>query len=278
MLELCRDEWTRKDITELQILLHQMGNATYQAFQMKLIPGEDNVIGIKLPVLRDMARQIAKGNAASFLKVAKLETYEERMIKGFVIGQMKADFKIICREVETFVPHISNWSVCDSFCAGLKCFKKHGKEGYEFLQPYLFSQKEFEKRFGIVMLMDYYIQDDFIEEVLSYLIHVHNEDYYVNMAVAWAISVCFVKYPVKTKEALIMVYQKLKHQDESSLEDSLLCTEQSGDFNQAGQWINKFTYQKSLQKILESYRVMAEDKAWIRSMKLSKERKNNNSK
>jgi 3-methyladenine DNA glycosylase AlkD len=108
---------------------------------------------------------------------------------------------------------------------------------WDFIRPYLKSQKEFEIRFAVIMMLAHYITDNYIDEVLMLFDEVRHEGYYVKMGVAWAVSVCYVKYPVKT-----MAYLKA-----CSLDD--------------------FTYNKSLQKILESYRVDQDSKALIRAMK-----------
>ena len=98
------------------------------------------------------------------------------------------------------MPKINNWAVCDTFCAGLKITKKHKEEMFEFLQKYLKSHKEFEIRFGVVMLLDYYIEEKYLNQLFEIFDSIENKEYYVQMAIAWAISICLIKFYDKTGE------------------------------------------------------------------------------
>lgn len=221
----------RKQIFELQ-------EASYQKFISALIPNIDNVLGVRMPKLRKLAKEIAKGDWRTYLQTAKDEYFEEVMLQGLVIGYAKADVEELLTYIETFVPKMDNWSVCDSFCTGLKFTKQNRERVWSFLQPYLISDKEYELRFGIVMLLDYYIEPNYIDRVLDLLDDVQHEGYYAKMAVAWALSICFVKLPDQTMKYL------------------------TGDHS-----LDLFTYNKALQKITESTRVGADVKEIIRGMK-----------
>lgn len=210
----------------------------YQKFSSALIPNIDNILGVRMPQLRKLAKEIAKGDWRTYLQTANDEYFEEVMLQGLVIGYAKADLEELLMYVAEFVPKIDNWSICDSFCTGLKFTKKHQESVWSFLQPYLISEKEYELRFGIVMLLDYYIEPNYIDKLLDLLDRVQHEGYYVKMAVAWALSICFVKLPDQT-----MGY---------------LAGENSLDL---------FTYNKALQKITESTRVETDVKKRIRGMK-----------
>jgi 3-methyladenine DNA glycosylase AlkD len=209
----------------------------YQKFSAKHLPGIDNILGIRLPELRKIAKTIAREDLQSYLAQAKNDYFEEIMLQGMVIGYVKADIEEILSYIAAFVPKIDNWSVCDSFCGGLKITKKHKTQMWEFLQPYLVSKKEYELRFAVVMLLNYYIEDAYLERVLQILDQIKHDAYYVKMAVAWALSICYVKQPEKT-----MAYLQ-----QNQLDD--------------------FTYNKALQKITESLRVDSETKNLIRGMK-----------
>jgi 3-methyladenine DNA glycosylase AlkD len=217
--------------------LLELSEPAYQTFSAALIPTINNVMGVRLPELRKLAKQLVKDDWRSYLQNAENEYFEEVMLQGMVIGYLQTDVEEILRYVAEFVPKIDNWSVCDSFCIGLKFTKANKERVWEFLQPYLASNQPYEIRFGVVMLLDFYIEDEYIDRVLSLLDSVEREDYYVKMAVAWAISICFVKLPAPTM---------------SYLENHSL---------------DVFTYNKALQKITESYRVDQDTKKMIRSMK-----------
>lgn len=220
--------------------LFAMADATYREFAASLIPNADHILGVRLPALRQLARQIAKGDWRSFLadaEQANHEYFEEIMLRGMVIGAVKTDLEEKLSLVAQFVPLIDNWSVCDSFCSGLKEVRTRRERVWDFLQPYLQSSEEYELRFGAVMLLNHFIVDEYIDRVLQTLNSIRHDGYYAKMAVAWAISVCFVHFPEKT-----LAYLKQKDWDDE-------------------------TYNKALQKIIESHRVDAETKAMIRGMK-----------
>ncbi|KAF6561110.1 DNA alkylation repair protein [Paenibacillus sp. EKM202P] len=218
-----------------QILSHV--DTDFQKFTAALLPTINNVLGVRLPVLRKLAQNIAKGDWRLYLETAESEHFEEVMLQGMVIGSVKTDIEEVLSYTAKFVPKIDNWSVCDSFCAGLKITKQHKERVWDFILPYLFSKKEYEIRFGVVMLLNFFIEEQYINRVLTLLDQTHREDYYVQMAVAWAISICYIKLPEVT-----MAY--LSH---NTLDD--------------------FTFNKALQKITESYRVDQATKTTIRSMK-----------
>ncbi len=233
-----RDSWNEKDFIALNDYLIEISQQNYKKFSQKLIPNCNNMLGIRIPVLRDMARQIAKGNWKSFVESVGDEYFETTMLHGFVLGYIKADCSEILKYLKLFVPKINNWSVCDSVSAGLKFTLKNRQEVLVFLNEYLKSKNEFEVRFAVVMLMDYYITDEYIDMVLETLQKIDHNGYYVKMAVAWAISVCFVKYQEKTMGVL-------------------RCSER----------LDSDTYNKALQKIIESNRVNKDQKAYIRTLK-----------
>jgi 3-methyladenine DNA glycosylase AlkD len=217
--------------------LLELADEDYQKFSARLLPNIDNVIGVRLPLLRKLARKIAQGDWRRYMATAGSEYFEEIMLQGMVIGYVRTDIEEILSYVADFIPKIDNWSVCDSFCTGLKFTNDYKERVWRFLQLYLSSRQEYEIRFSVVMLLKFYIDDEYIDRVLELLDNVEHEGYYAKMAVAWAVSICYVKLPQPT-----MVYLK-----NNTLDD--------------------FTYNKALQKITESYQVDKETKDLIRSMK-----------
>ena len=210
----------------------------FQKFSSSLLPGTNNILGVRLPALRKLAKKIATGDWRAYLASEEDRSFEEIMLQGMVIGYVRADLPELLERIAAFVPKIDNWSVCDSFCSGLKIARKEPEAIWDFLQPYLHTEREFEARFGVVMLLFYFIEDLHIRRVLALLDQIPSKEYYARMAVSWAISICFVRFP-----ALTMEYLKT----ENSLDD--------------------FTYHKALQKITESNCVNRETKAVIRRMK-----------
>ena len=223
--------------------LNALADCKYREFHSKLIPGiNSKLLGVRVPILRKVARRLAKGDFRGFIECAKSRynednIYEINMLMGMVIGLAVMDFDERLSLIDIFVPIIDNWAVCDIAIGDLKSVKDNKSKIYEYIQKYLNSDREYEVRFAVVVLMQYFIEDDYIEKVLQIYDNVEHEGYYVKMAVAWAISVCFVKYRELTMEYLY----------NNNLDD--------------------FTYNKSLQKIRESNRVSKEDKEWAKKMK-----------
>ena len=218
--------------------LKKLQDTKYQEFHSSLCPGVNNIIGVRVPVLRSYAKELIKQyNIKELLKNIDDEYYEEIMLQGMLIGLSKDNFKLILEYIENFIPKINNWAVCDTFCAGLKVTKKNKEKMWDFILKYLNSDKEFEVRFSVVMILDYYIEQEKLEKVFEIFDSIKSDKYYVQMAVAWAISICLIKYYDETLEYL-------KNTD-----------------------IDIFTYNKALQKAIESYRINNEQKILLQSMK-----------
>ena len=222
----------RQDLLDLQ-------DKKYKEFHSSLCPGTDNIIGVRIPILRNYAKKLSKQeNFREYISFNKTVYYEEVMLQGMLIGLIKnCDIKEILTMLKNFVPKIDNWAVCDICCAGLKVVNKNKETVWNFIQKYLKSKKEFELRFAIVMMLDYFIDEKHIDKVLNILDSIKHEAYYVKMAVAWTISVAFVKFQDKT----------MKYLKKNNLDD--------------------WTYNKALQKICESFRVSKHMKEKIKRMK-----------
>ena len=218
--------------------LISLSDEKYRDFHKNLCPGVENILGVRLPILRKISKNLSKDNYLDYLNSKDLKYYEEIMIKGLTIGYIKVDNDTRFDYIKNFIPYIDNWAVCDSFCNNLKFTNKNMNEVWNFLMTYLSSSNEFELRFVIVMILNYFLTEKFIDDVLNIFNNIHHEGYYVKMAVAWAISFAYIHFPEKTLEFL-------KNNN-----------------------LDKFTYNKSLQKIIESNRVSKVDKNLMRSMKV----------
>ena len=175
-----------------------MQDLKYKEFDSSLSPNVEDIIGVRIPMLRAYAKELYKNNKLEDIKIGN-KYYEELMLQGMIIGfQTKEPIEKIKSRIKELVPKINSWAVCDTFCAGLKITKKYPEEIFKIIEKYLNSKKEFELRFSIVMLLDYYINDEYIDKVLEILDNIKLDKYYVQMANAWAISVALVKYYDKT--------------------------------------------------------------------------------
>lgn len=240
-------------LSEIREDLLSMAEPQYRKFSAKLLPEGENLLGVRLPRLRKMAKQIWKRYGRMYLDTTLMsdpdeEYMEEILLQGMVIGNLKAENDIQLAEIlgyiERYVPKMQNWSTCDSFCAGLKITKQYPAQMWDFLQEYLAAGQEFAIRFGIVMIINYYINEEYFDLLFPIFntIGGRNHTYYVEMGLAWAISICYVKNPVATGRYL----QDMRGKPEV---------------------LDDFTYHKALQKIVESHCVSAEVKSMIRGMK-----------
>lgn len=230
---------TERELAELDMQLQEMADEKYREFHGKLIPGVDTIFyGVRVPALRKLAKQLVKGDWRGFVERTKdSDIYEMNMLCGMVTALAKCEFEEKLEYVKKFIPCINNWAVCDIVCGDMKDVKKNQKRMYEFIQPFLSSEEEYEVRFAVVILMQYFLTEEYIQDVLKIYDGIRHEGYYVKMAVAWGISLCFIKYRDIT----------LRYLSSCNLDD--------------------FTYNKSIQKMIESFRVSDEDKQMLRKMK-----------
>lgn len=229
-------------IEEVREQLFQLAEEDYKKFNQKLLPGIDRVLGVRVPDLKRLAKTLAKNDAISYLDAAaeKLTTdafHEELQLQGLVIGYAKIDPEERVRYLDEFVPKIQSWAVCDTCVMNMKFMEKDRSFWYSYIRKYEGSREEYELRFLVVSLLAHFITEDYIDDILVLFDRIRHDGYYVKMAIAWAVSVCYVKFPEKTRAFL----------EENSMDD--------------------FTQNKSIQKIRESYRVSKEEKDALRSLK-----------
>lgn len=223
---------------EIRQELIKLADDKYRSFHSNLCPGVENILGVRLPLLRKIAKSLSKEeDYYNYLNNGDTKYYEEIMIEGLIIGYLKTDNENRFNYIRNFIPKIDNWAICDSFCNNLKFTKENINEVWNFILPYTSSENEFDIRFAIVMMLNFYIIEDYIDDVLNTLNKINHDGYYVKMAVAWAVSYAYIDFPQKT-----LAFLKNNNLD-------------------------NFTYNKSLQKIIESTRVSKEDKDLMRSLK-----------
>lgn len=218
-------------------LLAQAGK-DYKEFSAGLIPGCDNMLGVRIPVLRTKAKELAKENWRSFVLESEDEFFEETMIAGMVIGYAKADIREKIEVIREFIPRICNWSVNDSFCSTIKLKPAEREIFWDFLMEYKDSNAEFEVRVVAVMLMNQYLLPEYIEKTVKTLDYLYDGDYYGSMGIAWALATAYAKFPEVTMGLL-----------------------------KGANHLSDETYNRAIQKMLESYRVAEEDKVVLRGMK-----------
>lgn len=224
---------------ELVRELERLADPAYKAFNEKTVPGVTTAYGIRLPQLRQLAKSLLRGSPRDYLDRLPPETFEETMLRGIVIGGLKLSWKEKRPYVEEFLPRIDNWEVCDAFCGGLKprC-PEDAQELWEFLKPYYPSHREYFARFGTVVQLSHFVDQEHLSEGLALLEQVRHPGYYAKMGVAWALSNWYVKFPEETRALL-----------ERKVLDP---------------WVQN----KAIQKVRESFRVSREEKDALTCLKL----------
>lgn len=220
---------------EIRKRIFALADEKYKEFHTGLCPNTNNIVGVRVPVLRNYAKELAKQDWKSYLENAQDEYYEEVMLQAMVIGLAKMPIEEKLQQIKEFVPKIDNWAICDVASAGFKVKEK--EQLWDFIKTYQNSKKEFELRFMLVMMLDHFVEEKYIKSIFATIDTIQNDQYYVQMAVAWLLSILYVKFP---KETL----------------DYLKRTE-----------IDNFTFNKAIQKMLESYRVSEKDKEMLKKLK-----------
>ena len=193
----------------------------------KLNPTSKPTLGVRIPELRKIAKRIAKEDYKWFLDNNPLDTFEMESLQAFVIGYAKDDIGTILSYLRNFIPTIHDWSVNDSLCQTFKISEKYPKETFDVLMEFKDSHKEFEVRVIAIMLMSHYLNESYIDTVLSTLDALHTDDYYSRMGVAWAVATAMAKFPDKC-----LAYM-----------------------NSSSNHLDDWTFNKAIQKMRESFRV-----------------------
>lgn len=229
--------WNKKTYQDfIKYLYTKKDSDQFLKFCNKLIFTEYEMIGIKVSILRKIAKDISRTDIYAFLDMVQDNTYEEIMLEGLVISYIK-DYDRFKKYFNKFIKKIDNWSICDVCISSMKIIRKHQDAFLNEIKKYLKSKDTFTVRVGVVSLLDHYIEDKYIDDIFLLIDSINSEEYYVNMAIAWLVSVCFIKERDKT----------LKYLKDNNL--------------------NKFTYNKSIQKMIESFRVSNQDKIMLKNMK-----------
>jgi len=229
--------WNNKTYNMFLNELINNKDTEYKEFNSKLIPETNNkIIGIRIPLLREISKSIYKDNYEDFLNVVKNNYMEEILIEGFVIGLIKEQ-EIADKYIKRFLPKVDNWCVCDTVCSSLKIVKKDMGKYFNFFTKDIDFNEPFQIRVSLMILNAHYINDEYIDKIFKYVNTIKSNHYYVQMGIAWLISTCYIKYKKKTLEFL------------------------------NNNKLDNFTYNKTIQKMIESKRVSKEEKDDLRKLK-----------
>ena len=216
--------------------LNKLKDNKYKDFNSKLIPNipKDSIIGVKIPIIRNIAKKY-KDKSIEIFNSLPHKYYEENIIHGFLISEIK-DYDDCIIELERFLPYIDNWAVCDTL--NPKVFKKNTDKLIIKVKEWIKSKNTYTIRFGIRMLMNYYLDDNFKKEYLELIANIKSEEYYINMMIAWYYATALAKQ----YESTIVLLETKK--------------------------LNKWIHNKTIQKAIESNRIDDINKNYLKSLKM----------
>ena len=226
---------------EIQRELFSLQDKKYMKFLSKLTPNvsEDTIIGVRIPEIRKLAKKLVKNNEyEDFLKELPHKYYDENLLHGAIISENK-DFENCIELLNSFLPFVDNWAVCDTISP--KIFKKHKKELIEKIKEWSQSDKTYTCRFGVEMLMTHFLDEDFKKEYLEMVANIHSEEYYVKMVIAWFFATALTK---QWDYAVIYL-----------------------ENNKLDVWVHN----KTIQKARESLRILEDKKGYLKGLKRKKE-------
>ena len=227
-------------ITNVQTHLFKLQDLKYRDFHAKLMPtvNKEKIIGVRTPALRVFAKKYGKTDEAKeYLQILPHQYYEENNLHGLLIEQIK-DYDTCLEELERFLPYIDNWATCDMLA--VKVVKKHLDKFIDEVYRWMESDHAYTIRFGISMLMRYYLEDAFQMEYPEKVAQIRSEEYYVNMMCAWYFATALAKQYDK----ILPFIEKQK--------------------------LDVWTHNKTIQKAIESYRITPEQKEYLRGLKIKK--------
>ena len=217
--------------------LFKLQDKKYRFFQAKLIPNIDinSLIGVRSPELRNLAKRMVKGNNySSFLNDLPHKYFDENQLHAFIISEIK-NYDECINYINKFLPFVDNWATCDQMSP--KVFKKHKDDLIKYIKKWIKSKKTYTIRFGIGMLMQYYLDNEFKIEYLDLVCNIKSEEYYVNMMKAWFFATSLAK---KYDETIKIIENNI---------------------------LDKWTHNKTIQKSIESYRITTKEKEYLKGLK-----------
>jgi 3-methyladenine DNA glycosylase AlkD len=237
-MDLIREHWSDNDYEMFKEYLKSLCEQKYKEFSKKLIPNTPLLYGIRIPLLRKIAKEISKGNYAEFLSCKKSKYHEEIIIEGLVMAQIKCDYPQMLSYMKSFADKIYNWAICD--IVSFKGLKKYLDLFINDVDYFIYNKNPWVVRFGFGCLMEFYLTDEYIDKVLFYTASINSDFYYVQMMQAWLVATAAAKKRDKT-----ITFLEAKK-------------------------LNPVTQNMAIKKIRESYRISKEDKELVNNFKYIK--------
>ena len=225
------EKWNKENYKKFVNYLHTLSDNKYKEFHSSLVLNSKyEMIGIRVPIMKNIAKQIAKeSKIEDFLNIAQDNYYEEIMIQGLVISYIK-DESIFNSYFKKHIRKIDNWALCDTFCSSLKIVEKYEDKYFKVATKMSLCKEEFVSRIGLVLILSYFINEENIKTIFEILNKIESNLFYINMAEAWLVCELYIKFP----------------------KDTLLFIKENN--------LNKFTQNKAISKINDSFRISQEEK------------------
>lgn len=195
-MELKKEHWTQADYEELIDYLKTLADKKYKEFSDSLVPGVEASMGIRIPVLRQTAKEIAKGNYTEFLACKKGIYREEIMLEGLVMTLIKCDYPQMLEYIKIYADKITSWETCD--VVSFKGLKKFLPQFWNDIEYFIYNKNNWIVRYGFGVLLEFYLTDEYIDAVLKYVNSVNSDFYYVQMMQGWLIATAAAKCRDKT--------------------------------------------------------------------------------
>ncbi|MBO5371666.1 MAG: DNA alkylation repair protein [Lachnospiraceae bacterium] len=224
-------------IEEVNARLSELAEEKNAKRSTVITPGAKLILGARIPDLRKLAKQIAKEDYRTFLEQCPDTYFEQQCLQAFVLGYAKDDIDTILAYADTFVPKIQDWAVNDGFCQTFTIARKHREKVWKWMLKYAAKDDEYSQRVPAVLALSHFLVEDYIQPVLELMNGLKYDGYYTKMAVAWCVATAYAKFPKETHAYML----------QNELED--------------------WTYNKAIQKMIESYRVTPQAKEILRRMK-----------
>ena len=221
----------------IQEKLFEYQDLGYREFNSKLIPNIDKetMIGVRIPDIRKIEKSLSTEEKEEFLLKLPHKYFEENMLHGIIISNMK-EYDMVIINLEKFLPYVDNWAVCDSISP--KIFKKNREKAIVNVLSWIKSNHTYVCRFGIGMIMQLYLEDEYFKKsYLDIIAKIKTEDYYINMMRAWTFQVALVK---QWKEAILYIEKGL---------------------------LDEFTHNKTISKSCDSYKIEKEKKEYLKTLR-----------
>lgn len=190
-MNLTREHWTQADYNNFIKYLKTLADSKYKEFSDSLVPGIEHSFGIRIPILRDTAKKISKGNYNEFLACKKGVYREEIMLEGLVMTLIKCDYPQMLEYIKVFADKITSWETCD--VVSFKGLKKHLDEFFSDIEYFIYHENPWVVRFGFGCLLEFYLTDEYIDRVLEYVDSINSDFYYVQMMQGWLIATAVAK-------------------------------------------------------------------------------------